>query len=1142
MSVILYHTYDNYPRLRTLPKNTDIALAGYNYRVFKGLELNNYYVELPWYQRQGEYVFIKCSIDSNAVGPLYGRYEDGTYEDNNARANIYIASGRVVQWRNGNTVKMSRTLDDKPHVIGWMAGQDDGTSDMAHRFYSPYLDGQTFSDIKLYDSGSSGHPYLCGFTSTNTGALYSTSTTAITVYEIAAYSYSSSSSNITWRVSYHEYAGKRTSVSTPTLISTLMHTSDTDRRCDAYPGPDVSDITQSRQLVDFDDNELGYGITIADLRQITGGGYHTLLETVWDDGGPDISVGSTSVLADNPSCAKETSTSTIRKFAFLLKLSSNQIPLPSGWTVDTTTAPTRYYEAVGELIYGRRPKWSIWANSIKFGKYAVTDGSSNQVVHFNIFRENNGTAVSKFDILKFDGYNPNAVNAPHLSMSEGITYEYHNGYCTRISQVETIISGGVDNKITDRNCMFAFNREGGGLAIVKLGNLPLWNYTEEEQNTNSGLNKLQAYGGGIIVKCEGDTIANMIKTVEDSGDTPSGVPRPFCSESTDATKEMFRTGGFDCTSVLRDKAVDYMKDMLLKHGSREITAKMVMVKDWNNDGSVRDGYIIDCSLLVPTKTSVATGIFDNYIFGTAINEYSRQLNGMQYDRFILGEQGGTANINGTECYINVLGDSNSDGRGAGNSVDEGFTKESVTLSSTSSSIGDALTLAFALKKRNTSYSDYRALLPIFGSGANPVMAYANVYSYARTVDSSHEDLLAIDGTTYVEYEVNGYFQGVEMNATNGTITKTETSSATTYVVSVPHTYNATEKSFGHLLFLTDDGKAYEANINYEQVTAGTYTVTLTRVSGSPNKTRVHVTLSTGTANVYTTIYSSLHISAKYFGFTKVVSTIYDATSNSYYTPLGASGYSHYWKTKIQPMNYDTTSTYAPTYLGCAMFMWKDLYGRGGTTTRPTDAITSHIKIYSSASATGGTHGFVPATSYDAASIQDAPSRNFSAKCECWYHDYSSAMGINQFRQMYYHNAGIIDDTMLSSQTTYVDAYVSLWDGTSQKIGSGAFTSLKLYVFEEPLHEPKERSSAGESGQQPKLLLNAVIDTNAYSENGQDLGNGYRLYITSQFTIPTYSHYPNADNGQFSNANGYRIVVRNTSTLPKTGCMYHVVIR
>ena len=85
--------------IKRLFKNTALTLGSDSFYFRWYHQVNNSYARLPWECHPGESVFIKCEIEENAQGYIYG-YASG--------ANIYVVNDTVnnihrIEWRDGNT-------------------------------------------------------------------------------------------------------------------------------------------------------------------------------------------------------------------------------------------------------------------------------------------------------------------------------------------------------------------------------------------------------------------------------------------------------------------------------------------------------------------------------------------------------------------------------------------------------------------------------------------------------------------------------------------------------------------------------------------------------------------------------------------------------------------------------------------------------------------------------------------------------------------------------------------------------------------------------------------------------------------------------------------------------------------------------
>lgn len=630
--------FDTSVTIKRLLKNTALTLGTNSYYFRWYHEVNNKYARLNWNIQPGESVFIKCEIDANAEGYLYG-YVSG--------ANIYVyknGTTHQIQWRNGTTVVYSVDCDDKVHVIGWM-GYVPNSQSLANRGCMPFYDGTTDTTHVIDASGYNGYARICGAVNSGTDAkncIHSTGTWAIRLYEVQANATHTYGETILR--DFHCYAAVyNTSATNGVIVNTLF-----DWGSSAfYNGSAVSGVTMSDSVVNFEDNVDGYGVQLDDLRHIARTGYYDIIAALTDDGGKDEDAGwdtEGSGIGQAEVACTLTQDTDVRNFAFGL----SGLPIPSGWTIANAGIQ-------GELKLGRRPKWSIWDDGVKFGKYATTDSPSK--MKFNIYRKNDGTLMSDFDLGWLEGYDTDTtkIHPPHFNLGDAsgnIVLETHNGMACTIKTTDTIIGGRYDEQTVSK-----FSLAAGALGTVCLGNLPMFNYTKDEQEVNEGMQRLVSFGGGILFKPYGGSsivMSLMEFTDQTYMDGQTERPYPLSSGSRSDIKDKFQINGFSGEGFFTGNFTDYMKNYLHTQGVSylDIVASMCLAKSIGADGS-NPSLIIDCSNFAPEKKA-RVSISDNpHVYDT--RSYGTIVYG---DRLVVGDNGGVEKVNGTEYDVNIFWGSN----------------------------------------------------------------------------------------------------------------------------------------------------------------------------------------------------------------------------------------------------------------------------------------------------------------------------------------------------------------------------------------------------------------------------------------------------------------------------------------------------
>ncbi len=586
---VSYHTDVT---IRRLPKG-EVTSFGTTSCVFKHyVQMNNRYFDTPWYLGVGESVFIKAEIEQNAEGYFYGhnRNASGSNNGHSIRKN-----GANIEWLNGNTVVVSKPWSAGVHLFGWVGTISDNTNGC-----KPWYDGEIISDTLVRGGGRGEYARIGGLiegTSTTTidnkYCIHSTASWAIRVYEVTAYSFSYYSGVARFPRMYHMYAASSSDgtvvyMAEPRYSLTVSSIND---------GGAVSGVTRSSSVVDFPDGVSGYGIQFADLREITGSNYTQLLAVLTDDDARKASEN-----ADVPYVING------RNFAFKINT------VPSG---ATTSGGVGY--ADGDIIRGRRPKWDIWNDAIKFGKYATkeTSASAPRHIHFNIFKNNKGETLN--DMLGvFDGYNTgNSTHEPSFSIKGNVNFEWHNGFLANIAYDDRIIGNPTPTTSngTDEQTIFRLRRETSGMGRVVLGNLPLWNYTASEQSdgVSNPLTNMRCIGGGVVLEWQdGSGWARFASMVEFTEQMSGGNIVPLSSNSNQETMDKFRTNGFGGDMFVVGKRIEQLRRHFIIHNTNTMNmrANLVLATEHNIDV---DSNLIECSNLIPTKLSTFSGVFDNRV-------------------------------------------------------------------------------------------------------------------------------------------------------------------------------------------------------------------------------------------------------------------------------------------------------------------------------------------------------------------------------------------------------------------------------------------------------------------------------------------------------------------------------------------------
>ena len=176
--------YNTAVTIKRMPKDVAVTRGNdtFYFRYYR--QMNNRYVRMRWYHALGESVFIRCQIEENAEGYIYG---------NTSGANIFVyknGSTHKIQWRNGTTPLLSIDCDDKRHDIGFVGVIPDLSSFAGRKMY-PFCDGVTYDTIEITTTVSPYYARVGGVIdgTTNSACIHSSGSWAIRIYEVYAYSF-----------------------------------------------------------------------------------------------------------------------------------------------------------------------------------------------------------------------------------------------------------------------------------------------------------------------------------------------------------------------------------------------------------------------------------------------------------------------------------------------------------------------------------------------------------------------------------------------------------------------------------------------------------------------------------------------------------------------------------------------------------------------------------------------------------------------------------------------------------------------------------------------------------------------------------------------------------------------------------------
>lgn len=309
----------------------NFAISGGTYLANATMTPSNTYWGLPVHSSASLRVIIMVNVSKQSSGYLFG---DSVF-------NIKL-EGTSVTWKFADN-SHTQSVTEGIHYLGFIDGK-------------PALNGELLSHSSITATVSSNNCYLA---SANLSGATPLSNTKIIKVEV--YGHSSTSSDIT---SYWSYYGVRQSGTNAGYLAEKWSSTIIERL------PQGSCTAQSGG-----DNDIQWGISIDDLRQVINTPYKDLVAIVAEDN--DIGI-----TGDSYDAIKDANGDVVYKSAFCLK----DTPLPSGHRrEDNALYPSLER---GDLIPARTPKWNLWSDGFSFGKffrpnYATADSADTITYSYN---------------------------------------------------------------------------------------------------------------------------------------------------------------------------------------------------------------------------------------------------------------------------------------------------------------------------------------------------------------------------------------------------------------------------------------------------------------------------------------------------------------------------------------------------------------------------------------------------------------------------------------------------------------------------------------------------------------------------------------------------------------------------------------
>jgi len=707
---------------------------------------------LDQYMSTDDTVIILCDIPENASGYIYG--VRNTAEGYTSNRMFIKKEGSYIYWQSNN----------ESFSALWKSG----------RHYLGFIDGKPFYDEVLSDRLSTGYVLgnvTVGGCSVLTGITVNTpecisQITVIQVLAIACTTQTSTQKNIN---SYYP-ASSGQAGTTAYFYSTRYRLA----RFTGTSGTTISGITSSATLGPV----VTYGVTIDDLRTIFPSNFKDLILILcnnrylqtWATGQATAKTDNDWTLTpDSPDVLSDGTTTIFSAFRLADGRASDltqgtSIQIDGGFSLSRQSGLYHdddfTYER-GDLIYGQRPDWNLWADNINVGRYIkrIPITGTNLYKHYliyNIFKSVLGDdkIANHHDLLlQWEGYSNSStsVHAPSFSLAGEIQFDYHNGVgctCNASSCILGYNKNTLAVKNSDEKCIFRYSLSSGGLGHVVLGNLPLWHVSAASQPSY-----YQVFGGVLEIKYLDNgqyrTIASIAQITTDTNQ--NGGLIPLSLESSSDIKTLFQSTGFDASSTFNKERV-------------EAIGRIFRDRSWNADGVTAIaslGLLLNTTIYPEEHEIIRTdriGPVIKTILKGHLDPYNVQGDSYSRHRFVVGEPGGTATIGGNVYEFEAKGREEDSQSNYYDFDMEWF--EMVNNSPTYNARGKGVGAAFALRKSGTT--------EFLNMVTTPVIAYMQ-YTTANAqgqVTGNYYGFTQLEPTSYGSnshwsqpYPYNWHFQG-----------------------------------------------------------------------------------------------------------------------------------------------------------------------------------------------------------------------------------------------------------------------------------------------------------------------------------------------------------------------------------------------
>ena len=450
---------------KTISRIDNFKVGGLTYACCWGVKPNNTHWVLPIHSSPSMRVLICAKITPQSSGMLFG--------DERFYINL---NGLTIRWINPNGA-VEQTVTEGEHVIGFIDG-------------IPALDGNLQSGATLNVS-TSANP--CHLGSANNPDPTKLANTYIRRVELYGHSTNTTDAKQSWSY-YATFIGNNGYLVEKWSNTVLPITA----------GGDAEPLTAAF---------CGYGISIEDLRQVVSTPHKDLVAIYTQDGGTTI---------DNTvAFAPETAVATIEGQQVKQEMAFRWIgrSLPDGYSLQEHPTYGTTQGIDGELLYGRKPAWNMWADNVNMGRYIGGSVSGSDIrqarIRFNPTMDKYGNRKPLFEglygfhLLDWENYSPTLYHKPDLKVGAlagqampNITLNFVNGLCASLNEEYHQSATGIP--------VITYKRIAEVQGDVKfvLGNLVSWHEDMPYGDTDG--NRIPIYGGyyGVRIGNSPDDVDN----------------------------------------------------------------------------------------------------------------------------------------------------------------------------------------------------------------------------------------------------------------------------------------------------------------------------------------------------------------------------------------------------------------------------------------------------------------------------------------------------------------------------------------------------------------------------------------------------------------------------------------------------------